>query len=169
MTVTISKLTAAFQLKIILPPSHENLLYHHLLSNLSFLSRVLTFLRLPSQKCPIKLTGCTLAFRGKHLVYFKVIYAEPEFTSQLAARACRLGWWQLPGSPERLFHIQREALDVELSGWEGQCSFILMATLLGFKKSRRPEIELDGPCSHSGSNVRLVQLTHLSPVSVLRS
>lgn len=33
MTVTISKRTAVFQLKIILPPSHENLLYHHLLSN----------------------------------------------------------------------------------------------------------------------------------------
>lgn len=74
MTVTISKLTAAFQLKIILLPSHENFLYHHLLSSFLFLSIVLTFLRLLSQKCSIKLIGCTLAFHRRHLVHFEVVW-----------------------------------------------------------------------------------------------
>lgn len=38
-----------------------------------FLSIVLTFPRLPSQKCPIKLPGCTLAIHRKHLVHVKVV------------------------------------------------------------------------------------------------
>lgn len=97
-----------------------------------FLSVVLTFLRLPSQKCPIKLIRCTPAFYGKHLV---------SFISQLAPQPCqinqpcRVDWWWCLGSPEPLFHIQRKELDTGVVRLGETISPIPMASLLDFKNS----------------------------------
>lgn len=161
MTVTISKLTATFQLKIILPPSHRNFLYHHRLSSF-FLSIFLTFLMLPSQNCPIKLndwlpSGISQEVFGD--LYLTVIY-QPTGTTGWAEPCqinppCRLGWWQLWLPWETLSHSEEGVGYRNYQHGRGNAQSSQQYFYSALRWTCWPETGLDGPCFHSESNLFL--------------